>query len=47
MPHVDSSLLESAAGLDSLQLAILFLGLMTLGVIWLAYLLVRYLGRKK
>jgi hypothetical protein len=47
MPQIDSSLVDSVANLDSVRLAILFIGLITLGVIWLAYLIVRHLGRKR
>jgi hypothetical protein len=47
MPQLDSSLVDAVAGLDSVRLAILFMGLMALGVIWLAYLIVRHFGRKQ
>ena len=43
MPGVDASLIAAIAGVDPLTLAILFIGLTSLGVIWLAGIIVRNL----
>ncbi len=38
---------EAISSLDPLRMAILFLGLAVLGVIWLAWKVVKLLGRQK
>jgi hypothetical protein len=47
MPTLDPSLIDSIANLDPVRLAILFMGLIGLGVVWLTYLIVKHLGRRK
>jgi hypothetical protein len=47
MPQIDSSLVDSLANLDTLRLDILFIGFIGLGAIWLAYLVVKHIGRKR
>jgi hypothetical protein len=47
MPQIDSSLVDSLANLDSLRLVILFIGLISLGVIGLACAIVKRFGRRK
>jgi hypothetical protein len=49
MPSVSPDLIKSAADIDPLNLAILFIGLTALGVIWIAIILAkgRAGGRKK
>lgn len=41
MPKITAALIGAAANIDPLTLAILFLGLVGLGVIWLAALVIK------
>jgi hypothetical protein len=47
VPQIDSSVLDAAANVDPIRLAILFVGLTSLGVIWLASVIIKYFGRRK
>lgn len=49
MPSVSPSLIQSAGQIEPLNLAILFIGLIALGVIWLAIILAKghSAGRQK
>jgi hypothetical protein len=49
MPNVSTALIKSAAEIDPLNLAILFIGLVALGVVWIAIILAKGQsgGRKK
>jgi hypothetical protein len=49
MPSVTTDLIKSVAEIDPLNLAILFIGLIALGVIWIAIILAKGQsgGRKK
>jgi hypothetical protein len=41
MPSISTALIKSAAEIDPLNLAILFIGLIALGVIWIGIILAK------
>jgi hypothetical protein len=47
VPHIDQSILDAVVNVDPIRLAILFVGLTSLGVIWLASIIIKHLGRKR
>jgi hypothetical protein len=47
MPSVSPELIKTASEIDPLNLAILFIGLISLGVIWVAIILAKGRGKPK